>query len=121
MGLAVAKLLASRGAFISLADINENALKSAVASLTACEQHVYHVVDVRSSDQVNEWIASTVKNYGKLDGAVNMAGVIMKSKPVTDVSDEDWETSFAVNTRGVFNCLRAQLRAMSQKGSIVSL
>ncbi|KAF2019203.1 NAD(P)-binding protein [Aaosphaeria arxii CBS 175.79] len=120
MGLATAKLLASKGALISLADINEANLKTAIASLPSSDQHIYTVVDVRNSGQVNAWIEGTVKKYGKLDGAVNMAGVIAKATPVKEVTDADWDFSFSVNTKGVFNCLRAQLNAMTDGGSIVS-
>lgn len=120
MGLATAKLLASRGAAISLADINEEGLKSAIASLATDQQHMYTVVDVRDSEKTNAWIKSTVDKYGKLDGAVNMAGIITKATPVKDLTDADWDFSFAVNAKGVFNCLRAQLNAMQDGGSIVS-
>lgn len=120
MGLATAKLIASRGGRVALADINTEALKSAIASLIASDQHKYYVVDVRSGAEVDAWIDAIVKDFGQLDGAVNMAGIICKAKPVTEVTDDDWDFSFAVNTKGVFNCLRAQLRAMSHGGSIVS-
>ena len=110
MGLATAQLLASRGACISLADINENGLKTAIASFGNDEKHMYTLVDVRHSEQVNAWIQATFEKYGKLDGAVNM-----------DLTDSDWDFSFAVNTKGVFNCLRAQLNAMQDGGSIVSI
>ncbi|KAH7089140.1 hypothetical protein FB567DRAFT_325454 [Paraphoma chrysanthemicola] len=120
MGLATAKLLASRGARISLADINEDALKIAIASLQDSERHAYYVVDVRNSEKVTAWIEATVQKFGQLNGAVNMAGVITKAMPVIEVTDADWDFSFAVNVKGVFNCLRAQLKAMSPGGSIVS-
>lgn len=119
MGLATAQLLASRGAVISLADVNEEGLRSAAASLGNGQQHMYTVVDVRNSEQVNSWIEATVSKYSKLDGAVNMAGIISKATPVRDLTDADWDFSFAVNTKGVFNCLRAQLNAMQDGGSIV--
>lgn len=121
MGLATAKLLASRGGSISLADINEAGLKAAVEALNGIQEHMYTVVDVRDSEKVNEWIKSTVDKYGKLDGAVNMAGVITKATPVKDLTDDDWDFSFAVNTKGVFNCLRAQLNVLQDGGSIVSI
>lgn len=121
MGLATAKLLATRGAIVSLADINENALKSAIESLEGSDKHIYTVVDVRHSKSVDGWIQTTVQKLGKLDGAVNMAGVISPATPVTEVSDETWDFNFAVNTRGVFFCLRAQLRAMTAGGSIVRI
>lgn len=120
MGLATAKLLASRGAIISLADINEAAVRKAAESLDG-DRHIYAVVDVRHSQKVDGWIQDTVRNFGKLDGAVNMAGIISPAQPVTEISDETWDFNFAVNTRGVFFCLRAQLKAMKPGASIVSI
>lgn len=120
MGLATAQLLASRGAIISLADINEAAVKAATETLNGSEKHIYTAVDVSKSASVNSWIESTIQRLRRLDGAVNMAGIIAPATPVTEVEDEIWDRMFAVNTRGVFNCLRAQLKAMSAGGSIVS-
>lgn len=119
MGLATAKLLASRGAILSLADINESAVKAATDSLTGSDKHMCAVVDVRHSQSVDTWIRSTVEKLGKLDGAVNMAGVISPAKPITEETDETWNFNFDVNARGVFFCLRVQLRAMGVGGSIV--
>ncbi|KAF4499620.1 ARG81-transcription factor involved in arginine metabolism [Fusarium agapanthi] len=119
MGLATAKLLAERGATISLADINEQALKKAKASLPG-DKHIYQVVDVGKSDSVDSWIKTTLGVFGGLHGAVNMAGIIAEPVFLTEYSDEVWDKMFAVNTRGVFNCLRAELRAMSAGASIVS-
>ncbi|CAF3594835.1 hypothetical protein SNK05_013247 [Fusarium graminearum] len=119
MGLATAQLLASRGAIISLADINEEVLKSVLDSLPG-NGHIYQVVDVSKSESVNAWIKQTIDKFGKLDGAVNMAGIIAEPTPLTEYTDEVWDRMFAVNTRGVFNCLRAELKTMTAGGSIVS-
>ncbi|KAK0380664.1 hypothetical protein CMEL01_14400 [Colletotrichum melonis] len=120
MGLSTAQLLASRGAKVSLADINEDSLKEAISSLEDSASHMYEVVDVRKGDVVSTWIQNTVKKFGKLDGAVNMAGVITHATPVAELTDKDWDFVFEVNAKGVFNCLRSQLGAMSDGGSIVS-
>lgn len=120
MGLATAKLLASRGAIISLADVNGESVKAATRSLPGSDKHTYTIVDVRNSQAVNAWIESTVHRLGKLDGAVNMAGVITPTAPVAEETDDNWDFNFAVNTRGVFFCIRAQLKAMTAGGSIVS-
>lgn len=103
-----------------MADINESALNTEIQSLAGSDKHMYTVVDVRSSQSVDAWVKSTVEKFGKLDGAVNMAGVISPAKPITEETDETWNFNFDVNARGVFFCLRAQLRAMSPGGSIVS-
>ena len=126
MGLATAKLLASRGATISVADLNEKALSTVLESLQGSgsseQPHIAQVIDVRDSKTIDAWIQSTVQRLGKLDGAVNMAGVITPACPVTRMTDADWDFNFAVNARGVFACIRAQVNAMtSSGGSIVSL
>ncbi|KAF3028630.1 hypothetical protein E8E15_010480 [Penicillium rubens] len=120
MGLATAQLLASRGARISLADINEKALEEAIESLPNSDKHMFTVIDVRNSKSVDGWIQLTVDRLGKLDGAVNIAGVISPAAPIIEETDDNWDFTFAVNTRGVFFCLRAQLKAMKAGGSIVS-
>ncbi|KAI1362922.1 hypothetical protein F5Y08DRAFT_256510 [Xylaria arbuscula] len=123
MGLATARLLASRGAVISLADINETAVKDATRSLECHhdQEHMYSVVDVSKSEAVDSWIGATVKKLGRIDGAVNMAGIIKHAKPIAESTDEDWETVFAINAKGVYYSLRAQIKAMAEGGgSIVS-
>lgn len=120
MGLATAQLLASRGAIICLADLNEKSLETALASLKGSEKHMSEVVDVRSPESINAWIGNVVKRFDKIDGAVNMAGVITPAVPITEQKVEDWDLVFAVNARGVFNCLKAQLGVMAPGGSIVS-
>ena len=134
MGLATAQLLASRGATISLGDLNETALLNAVESLSlpsasGCnnrrndsekKKHMFQVIDVRRSETVDSWIQQTVERLGRLDGAVNMAGVISPACPVARMTDQDWDFNFAVNARGVFACIRAQINAMASGGSIVS-
>ena len=78
------------------------------------------VVDVRKSASVDSWISKTVEKYGKLDGAANWAGVI-RINPIVEATDEDWNFVMDVNSTGVFNCIRAQLRVMKKGASIVSI
>ena len=106
MGLATAKLLASRGASTSLADINEDALKAAVKQMTRQDQHMWTCVDVRCTSSVDGWVESTVERFGKLDGAVNMAGVITPARPIVEMTDDAFELVMSVNTQGLFRCLR---------------
>ena len=119
MGLATAKLLATKGAFISLADVNEEALGQAIQLLEHSERHLTTTVDVRDALGVQAWIDRTVTKYGKLDGAVNMAGIITHAVPVTETTEESWNRTFDINVKGVFNCLKSQIKAMGPSGSIV--
>jgi NAD(P)-dependent dehydrogenase (short-subunit alcohol dehydrogenase family) len=126
IGFETAKLLASQGAHLSLCDINKDALQSKAAEVKAVSTSgkVFSVpVDVRDRKQVDDWIAQTVKELGRLDGGVNMAGVIPKViniERVEDLNDEDWKFVVDVNLHGVMHCMRAQLRNMNNKGSIVN-
>ncbi|KAM5341811.1 hypothetical protein ACJ41O_014842 [Fusarium nematophilum] len=122
IGLATAQLLAARGAILSLADLDNEGLKRCAQELpTAGGQiHLTTVVDVRRGDQVEEWIRSTANKLGNLDGAVNLAGVVTDGVVITEETDAHWDILMDVNARGVFNCMRAQLKHMNDGGSIVN-
>ncbi|RMJ10336.1 hypothetical protein BHE90_003666 [Fusarium euwallaceae] len=68
---------------------------------------------------VNEWIGKTVRVLGKLDGSVNMTGICTFAT-IAEETDEMWDLNMNVNAKGVFNCVRAQIRSMQDGGSIVS-
>lgn len=126
IGLATAHLLASRGAKgLSLGDLSLDGLEKVAADL----KQKYQIdtftfqLDVRNCSKVEEWITETVKHFGKLDCAANIAGVIPKSIGVNGIDNQDldeWEFMLGVNLTGVMHCLRAQLRHIGQGGSIVN-
>lgn len=124
MGLETARLFASKGAKLSLADVQEKPLKDLEAELKQSgAQVIAQVVDVSNRSNVEDWIATTVKEFGKLDGAANLAGVIGKQSNVVgieDIEDADWDFVFGVNVVGLKNCLRAQVPVMNEGGSIVN-
>ena len=73
------------------------------------------MLDVRDRPAVEAWIQATVAQYGRLDGAANIAGVIGPSITVANVEDvpyEEFDWIIDVNLKGVFNCMRAELKAM---------
>jgi NAD(P)-dependent dehydrogenase (short-subunit alcohol dehydrogenase family) len=124
IGLETARLLASKGAKLSLADVQEVPLKELEAELQqAGAQIITHVVDIRNRQAVESWITATVDKFGKLDGAANLAGVIGKQANAIDienVDDDDFEFVMAVNVNGLRNCLRAQIPHFNEGGSIVN-
>jgi NAD(P)-dependent dehydrogenase (short-subunit alcohol dehydrogenase family) len=109
IGLETAKLLASKGAKVSLADVQEKALDQVVADIKAAGGEAFGtIVDIRKRDQVEDWIKKTVDTYGQLDGAANIAGVIGKLgvDELQDTQDDDWDFVMGVNANGTLNCLR---------------
>ena len=127
IGLATAHLLASRGASVSLADIQQERLDEAAANIkkSTPNSRVYHkVVNVTKSDEVAAWLDETIKELGPLNGAANLAGVIGRSgfEPnlIRDTKDEAWDFVLNVNLKGVFNCVRGELQRMGEGASIVN-
>jgi NAD(P)-dependent dehydrogenase (short-subunit alcohol dehydrogenase family) len=122
IGLATAHLLASHAATLCLADINASALASAQTSLLAkypdAQVHTF-VLDVRSEASVASWVAS----IPTLHGAANLAGVIGPSIGVSGIAEldvDEWDFVLGVNLRGVMLCLKHELRAIADGGSIVN-
>ncbi|KAF5521128.1 Levodione reductase [Colletotrichum aenigma] len=126
IGLATAHLLAERGAKLSLADVQEKALQQAQSDIK-CKYPESDVliftVDVRNYEQVDKWITETVKHFGKLDGAANLAGIIPNSIGLKGIDEQDfdeWDLILSVNLTGVMHCLKAQLRVIENTGAIVN-
>jgi NAD(P)-dependent dehydrogenase (short-subunit alcohol dehydrogenase family) len=125
IGLATAHYLAQRGASLSLADVQQNALveaeKAIKKELIPTARVLTKLVDVRNNSEVEEWTAETVKEFGKLDGAANLAGVFIEpATGIKGIDDKIWETVLGINLTGLMNCLRAQLKVISRGGSIVT-
>jgi NAD(P)-dependent dehydrogenase (short-subunit alcohol dehydrogenase family) len=121
IGRATARLLASRGAVLSLCDINMDQLQKTVDSFEGTtNNHLTTSVDVSKSGQINSWIATTVEKLGKLDGAANIAGIGPRIKELRNLTDEDWSLVNSVNATGVFYSMRAQLPQMKPGGAIVN-
>lgn len=98
IGLATAKILASRGAKVSIADISDEGLAKAKETIKGdvltCK------VDVRHFDQIQDWIQQTVDKFGKLDGGANIAGTTGSNFGNFAVDDEDvdnWNFIIGVN------------------------
>lgn len=127
IGLALAHKLASQGHALSLADLsatNLSAAKTAIETASPGAQIDTHTLDVRDPAAVDDWIASTVSRFGRLDGAADLAGVIPPSvgtpgAAVESMDGKEWDFVIGVNLTGVMHCLRAQLRVLGRGGSVV--
>jgi len=118
MGLASAQAFAESGAAVTLADINDEALRAAERQLAGAGHRVLATrCDVAEEDQVAEAIAKTVKTFGTLDLAYNNAGI---QSPMTDAADETAEVFDrvnAINLRGIWASMKHELTQMRAQGS----
>ncbi len=118
MGLATAKAFAEAGAAVVLADVNEAAIRSAAEGLVAAGHQATAVpCNVVDEAEVAAMIEQTVGIYGRLDAAFNNAGVMTPAAETADVSGEEYERVTSINLRGVWNCMKYELRQMRQQGS----
>jgi NAD(P)-dependent dehydrogenase (short-subunit alcohol dehydrogenase family) len=118
VGLATAQAFADAGAAVVLADINDEALQGATAEIRARGHEALGIrCDVSDEQQVAALIDRTVASYGRLDMAFNNAGI---QAPPADAADEPADTFDrvnAVNLRGVWACMKHELRQMRRQGS----
>ena len=117
IGLATAAAFAGAGAAVILADRDAGLVGTATESLRNAGHRVTGVTcDVTDSAQVDAVIERTVRTYGRLDVAFNNAGVNSPAAAFLETSDDEFERVMAVNLRGVWNCMKGELRAMLPQG-----
>jgi NAD(P)-dependent dehydrogenase (short-subunit alcohol dehydrogenase family) len=118
MGLATAQAFAQAGAAVVLGDVNEKALREATDGLTTAGHQAMAVTcDVSDEAQVAAMVDRAVEPFGRLDLAFNNAGI---QAPPTDAADEPadvFDRVNAVNLRGVWACMKHELRQMRMQGS----
>jgi NAD(P)-dependent dehydrogenase (short-subunit alcohol dehydrogenase family) len=118
IGLATVKAFAEAGAAVVLADINEDALRTATVELTsAAHQAIGVTCDVADEAQAASVVDHTVATYGRLDMAFNNAGVVGFTGDLADESAESFDKVTAVNLRGIWTCMKHELRQMHSQGS----
>lgn len=127
IGLATAKAFAASGARVALADLPGSAGEAQASALReAGAQAIFVPVDVADAGSAASMVAATVAAFGRLDCAVNNAGVGGGEDPRRATGDYDlerWRSILSINLDGVFHCLRAELPAMlaSGGGAIVNM
>lgn len=127
IGLATAKIVSERGGIVCIADRDPVALKLAEEFFKANgKDRKYQItdVDVSSKQAVESWISGIVKQFGRLDGVANIAGVIGRNHSkgsIADLEDDEWDRIIATNLTGSMYCMRAELNNIVDGGSIVNM
>src|SRR4051812_38244751 len=117
MGLATARAFAEAGAAVVLADFKEDAVKAEAEKLVAAGHRALAVrCDVSDDEQVAAMVERAVATFGRLDAAFNNAGVMARIAPTAVSTREDWERVIGVNLRGVWSCMKHELRQMERQG-----
>ncbi len=118
IGRAAALALAAEGARVVVSDIVIEAGEETVSLIRAAGGDATFVrADVSDEPDVVALVQAALDTYGRLDCAVNNAGIEGTLSPVGDCTLADWQRVIDINLTGVFLCLREEINAMLSRGS----
>jgi meso-butanediol dehydrogenase/(S,S)-butanediol dehydrogenase/diacetyl reductase len=122
IGRATALRLASEGARVFAADIDDAALNKTVAAIASSGgEAVAQRLDVADPAACRDAVAAAVAHFGKLDVLCNVAGILQWNH-VTDVSEADWDRIVAINLSSVFFLSQAAIpHLLATQGVIVNM
>jgi len=122
LGLAYARALAAAGAAVVVNDVDEGAVKEAVAAVTAAGGRAAGVTAaVGDSATADQLVETAVREFGRLDVLITSAG-ILRDRVLWKMSDEDFDAVIRVHLRGTFTCARAaavRLREQGEGGRLI--
>ncbi len=124
IGRQTALTFAAEGAKVVVSDIDVAGGEETVSMIIAKGGDAHFVqADVSKSANVSDLIAQTVAKYGRLDCACNNAGIEGLIAPFVDQTEENFDRTIAINLKGTFMCLKAEIAQMVTQGggSIVNL
>ena len=118
IGRACAVALARAGAKVVVSDVGERTADAVLEEIHAAGgEATYTAADVTQSEQVRRLVEVTVGHHGRLDFAVNCAGIFGRISALDEQEPEDFDRVIGVNLRGVFLCMKHEIAAMRRNGS----
>lgn len=125
IGRATAIALAGAGATVVTSDIADEPGRETVEAIRASGGIATYVhADVSDEEEVDALLAHVEGAHGRLDCAVNAAGVEFEATLLHEAASDDYRRMFAVNVQSVFLCMRRELELMlagGRPGSIVNV
>jgi NAD(P)-dependent dehydrogenase (short-subunit alcohol dehydrogenase family) len=118
VGRATALVCAKEGARVVVVDLDAGGSEETVRQVQeAGGEAAFIQADVTQSDQTEAAVRRTVEFFGRLDCAFNNAGVVIDELlQLADYSEEAWDTTIAVNLKGVWMGMKYQIPAMLNSG-----
>jgi NAD(P)-dependent dehydrogenase (short-subunit alcohol dehydrogenase family) len=117
IGRATALLLAREGARVLVCDVDDAAGRAAVSEIaTEGGSARFAKLDVAREPEVRAAVADALSAFGRLDCAVNSAGITGEPASLDRVDLADFSRTLAVNLTGVFLCMKHEIAAMAQQG-----
>ena len=118
IGKATALAFAAEGADVVVSDVIEtDGLRTAGSIEALGRRSLFVKCDVSSEGDVKNLLSRTIETFGRLDCAVNNAGIEGKPGNTADCTTENWDRVIAVNLKGVWLCMKNEIPQMLKQGS----
>lgn len=118
IGKGTAEELANRGIKVYVTDIEDDTGAKTVAAINANGgEAVYLHLDTSQKEQIDKVVGMIMSDNGRLDYAVNNAGIGGVLAPLHELEVKNWQRMMDINLTGVFLCLQAELKAMLEAGN----
>lgn len=122
IGKAAALAFSKEGGTIIVSDINEtNGLETVSEIIKNNGKAIFFKIDVSNFEMVKNLMDFIIEKYGRLDVAINNAGVGGDFGKITDITLESWNKTMSINSSGVFYCIKNQIPIMLKQGKGVIL
>lgn len=124
MGRAFAEMMGSEGASVAIhyrspgAKVEAGEAASAVKAAGG-DADIFQA-DLTHVKEVEKLFEDVVERFGRLDILINNAGVVVK-KPFNEITEEDYDLCFGINSKAAFFCMREAARVMENDGRIISM
>jgi NAD(P)-dependent dehydrogenase (short-subunit alcohol dehydrogenase family) len=116
IGKAAALAFAREGAILTLADVSLSGEQTARRVQELGGRAAFMRCDIAQASDVERLISSIVDQHGRLDCAFNNAGIEGPLVPMAEVTEELWDRILRVDLRGVWLCLKHEIRQMKHQG-----
>jgi len=117
IGQATALAFARAGAAVAVVDIDEAGTAATAQLISELGASALPIAcDVTQDGDVEAAVRATVEEFGRLDAAFNNAGIEQPVAPLAELSVAEFDRLVAVNLKGVFSCMHAQIPEMLKSG-----
>jgi NAD(P)-dependent dehydrogenase (short-subunit alcohol dehydrogenase family) len=123
IGALAARNFANAGAQLALADIQDEKLQRLQKDLAASTRCYTEICNISDADNIKQFINNSAAYFGRIDVAINNAGILHKHNKLADLPVTDIDQQLTINARGVYLSMKYQLQQMlrQQHGVILNM
>jgi NAD(P)-dependent dehydrogenase (short-subunit alcohol dehydrogenase family) len=124
IGRGIALMMAQAGAKVVVSDINLEECQKVVEEIKKNGSDGLAVkCDVTKKEEIEEMVRKTIEEFGRLDILVNNAGICWPIKPLTELTEEEWDRLIDINLKGYYLCAQAAVKEMAKQkwGRIINI